>query len=74
MVKKDGELVSEDLADDLMVGVKPIAKFTGLQERVIFHLAPRGHLPLFKIGGRWAARKSTLRQHLAKLEQAAGAR
>ena len=54
---------------DLLYGVPAIAAFTGLRERAIYHLAEQGKLPLFKLGDlKWCARKSTLRQHLAKLE------
>jgi excisionase family DNA binding protein len=59
----------EDLAEDLLTGVEAIAAFTGLTKREVYHLAPKGKLPLFKVGERkWCGRKSTLRQHIAKLE------
>jgi hypothetical protein len=35
----------------------------------VFYLAEGGRLPLFKIGNRWCARKSTLIEHIAKLER-----
>jgi hypothetical protein len=56
------------LAEDLMVGAKPIAEFMGLPVRQIFYLAETGRLPLFKIGNKWAARKSAIERHLANLE------
>lgn len=60
--------MEENLADDLMVGAKPIAKFMGLTERQIFYMAEIRQLPIFKIGNKLAARKSKLRQHLTELE------
>jgi hypothetical protein len=60
---------NEDLADDLLDGVSTIATFTGRTERQVYDIAPRGLLPLFKMGDRkWQGRKSTLRQHIAKVE------
>jgi hypothetical protein len=55
---------TEKLADDLLDGVKAIAAFTGLPERRVYYLAEKKKLPLFKIGDRWAGRKSRLRRDL----------
>jgi hypothetical protein len=59
------------LSDDLMIGVKPIAEFTGQSKRRIFHMLASGQLPGFKLGNKWAARKSTLQQHIVERERAA---
>jgi len=60
---------TEALAADMLDGVAQISEFTGLTQRRVYYLAERGLLPLFKIGDRkWQGRKSTLRQHMAKLE------
>jgi hypothetical protein len=61
---------NEALAGDLLDGVAAIAEFTGWPERRIYYEAELGRLPLFKLGGgrKWQGRKSTLRQHIAKLE------
>ena len=60
---------NEDLADDLLRGVKAIAAFTGLKNREVYYLAEKGKLPLFKMGARkWCGRKSTLRRHIDDLE------
>jgi hypothetical protein len=60
---------NEDLANDLLDGVSAIAAFTGLSKRQVYDLAERGLLPLFKMGDRkWQGRKSTLREHVAKVE------
>lgn len=64
-------MAKEDLADDLLTGVEAIAAFTGLTKREIYHLAPKGKLPVFKVGDRkWCARRSTLKAHIEKLEAA----
>jgi hypothetical protein len=65
--------MAEKLADDLLVGAKALAEYTGLTERQIFHLADTRQLPIFKIGHKLAARKSTLTQHMAALERGEGA-
>jgi hypothetical protein len=57
------------LADDLLEGVGRIAKFMGIKPRRVFYLAEAGRLPLFKMGNRWCGRKSTLIDHIAKLER-----
>ena len=62
-------MARETLANDLLEGVGRIARFTGLKPRRVFYLAESGRLPLFKIGNRWCARKSTLIEHIAKLER-----
>jgi hypothetical protein len=59
----------ESLASDLLEGVQKIARYTGLKPRRVFYLAEGGRLPVFKIGNRWCARKSTLIEHIAKLER-----
>ena len=56
------------LADDLLEGVAAIAAFTGMKPRRVFYLAEAGKLPLFKIGNKWCARKSTLVTYIAALE------
>jgi hypothetical protein len=56
------------LSADLLEGVQAIAKFTGLKPRRIFYLAEHAKLPLFKIGSRWCARRSTLVAYIARLE------
>ena len=62
-------MARETLASDLLEGVGRIARFTGLKPRRVFYLAESGRLPLFKIGNRWCARKSTLIEYIAKLER-----
>jgi hypothetical protein len=64
----------QPLSDDLMIGVKPIAEFTGQSERRIFYMLSSGQLPGFKLGNKWAARKSTLERHIAERERMAAER
>jgi predicted transcriptional regulator len=59
------------LAGDLIVGARPIAAELGLTERQVFYMAETGQLPVFKIGRKLAAKRSTLRQHIAELERSA---
>ncbi|MDN4988829.1 hypothetical protein QY049_37420 [Bradyrhizobium sp. WYCCWR 13022] len=59
-----------EIADDLMLGAKTVAAWMGLPVRQIFYMAETGQLPLFKIGGKWAGRKSTIAAHVARLESA----
>ena len=62
-------MADENLADDLLKGVKANAEYSGLTEREIYHLAPKGKLPLFKMGGRiWCGRKSSWHRYIEKLE------
>jgi hypothetical protein len=65
--------MADDLADDLMEGIPRIARFLGKNERQIYHLGENKQLPMFKIGGRWHARKSALRKAIEDLERGAEA-
>jgi hypothetical protein len=56
------------LADDLLEGVAAISVYTGMKPRRVFYLAEAGKLPLFKIGNKWCARKSTLVTFITALE------
>ena len=59
----------ENLADDLLRGVKAIAEYSGLTEREIYHLAPKRKIPVFKMGDRiWCSRKSSWHRYVEKLE------
>jgi hypothetical protein len=61
--------MEQPLHDDLMIGVEAIAKFTGQKERRVFHMLAIGQLPGFKLGNKWAAKKSTLQQHIDERER-----
>jgi hypothetical protein len=56
------------LSDDLLDGAERIAEYTGWPRRRVFYLLEKGLIPAFKIGNRWTARKSRLRQHIEELE------
>jgi hypothetical protein len=66
--------MNQTLADDLLVGVAAIAEYLGETPRRVFYVAKRGAIPAFKLPGAaiWRARKSTLRQHIERLEQGGG--
>ena len=58
------------LADDLLIGAGAIGDFTGWSRRRVFHLAEKGELPVFKVGGLLHARKSTLIRWVQDMEAA----
>jgi excisionase family DNA binding protein len=57
------------LADDLLDGADEISRFTGWSKRRVFYLLEKGQLPGFKVGNKWCARRSTLTEHIQKLER-----
>lgn len=60
---------------DLLYGVAAIAAFLGMPRRTCQHRIDQGQLPTFRLGGKKGgticARRTTLRDHLAKLERQA---
>lgn len=56
---------------DLLLGVKAISAHLGVTERQAWHFINETDFPTFKIGGKRAARKSTLAKYWARLERAA---
>ena len=48
------------LREDLLHGAAEIADYIGKSERQAYHLCESGHIPAFKIGAQWTARKSAL--------------
>lgn len=63
----DRPAVPESLAADLLEGADQIAAFMGLSPRQVYHL--QGHLPVFTIGAKLFARKSTIVQWIAEQER-----
>jgi hypothetical protein len=58
----------DNIADDLLEGMKSISRFTGISERRAFYLAEKGDLPgVFKQGGRWIGLKSKIREGYCRL-------
>ena len=64
--------LNDSLADDLLDGAAAIAEHMGSDwtPRRVFYAAERKYLPIFRLGNRLCARKSTLRRHMEDLEQA----
>jgi hypothetical protein len=60
--------MNENLKDDLLVGAKAIAEDTGLTQRQVFYAAQTKSLPIFRLGTKLAARRSSLRKRIAQLE------
>ena len=56
------------LADDLLDGADQIADYTGWSRRRVFYLLEKGLIPALKVGKRWTARKSSLKQHIEELD------
>lgn len=55
---------------DLLYGAKAIAEYLQLTCAVVYHLVAEKRIPVFKIGGKVAARRATLSAWLAEQEQA----
>ena len=64
--------LNDSLGDDLLDGAAAIAEHMGPDwtPRRVFYAAERKYLPIFRLGNRLCARKSTLRRHMEGLEQA----
>ena len=62
---------SDNLADDLLEGADEIAAFMGWNRRRVFYADERKLIPIFRLGNRLSARKSTLRRHIEDKEQVA---
>jgi hypothetical protein len=60
------------LSEDMLWGVKQIARFLGCTEKAISNMHLRGKLPTFKHGGRVCARRSTLLADIEKREHSHG--
>ncbi len=61
------------LGHDLIWGVAAIAAEIGRNQRQTFHLLEHGNIPAKKVGGRWCALRSTLRQFFEELAASAAA-
>lgn len=58
-------------SSDLLTGYAAIGSFLGWKARTVRHLASRGEMPIFNVGGKCCARRSTLNAWLAEREAAA---
>lgn len=54
------------LAEDKLEGAEQIAAFLGVKPRQVYHL--KGKLPVFQLGAKLCARKSTLLQWVEEQE------
>ena len=57
-----------ELSEDILIGAEAISAFTGWKRRRVFHLAEKGEIPCFKVGGIIHARKSTLIRWIEQME------
>jgi hypothetical protein len=65
--------MSETLGDDLIAGTERIGANLGLTRRQAQHAIETQQIPAFMFCGKWATRRSTLRAHFEKLENAGAA-
>ena len=65
-----------ELAEDILYGAGAIASFLfgdASQRSRVYYLCANDQLPIFRIGSRIAARKSTLREWVGEQERSGGA-
>ncbi len=62
----------QKLSDDLLHGASDIAEFMNTSPRRIYHLAQQGTIPVFHLGGKLCARRSTFVRHIEGLESGEG--
>ena len=67
-------ITNESLASDLIYGAKVIGAYIGADPRQANYMLETGKLPGFKIGNKWVARKSTIKEHIEKLESGRAAK
>ena len=63
--------MNDDLADDLLEGATEIGAYLDWTRRRVFYAAERKLMPIFHVGNRLCARKSSLRRRIEDLEQRA---
>jgi hypothetical protein len=60
----------ENRTTDVLHGIGEIAHHLGFKtNRQAYHAVASGHVPAFKLGGKWCARKSTLDEFFAQKER-----
>lgn len=62
-----------ELAEDILETVDEIAVYVKKTPRQTFYLLEKRILPGFKLGGKWHARKSTIRRKIEELESGVAA-
>ena len=65
-----GNTPADEANGDTLHGATEIGDYLNVGARRAFHLLENGFIPTFKLGARWAARKSRLDQHMADMEDA----
>lgn len=65
------ETANDNLASDVLKGAEEIAEFIGEDRRSVYHAIKKGTIPTYRIGASIRARRSTLRDWIAKQEGAA---
>jgi hypothetical protein len=70
-MKTDALPGNAPLSEDLLIGATALSAWLGVSERQVFYMNEKKQLPLFKIAGKLAGRKSTLTEHVARLEREA---
>lgn len=72
--KPSGEILPDDskgsINDDILHGADQIGAHLNVSPRRCFHLLENGFIPAFKLGARWAARRSRLDRYMAEMEDA----
>jgi hypothetical protein len=72
VLRESGARGAPGIGPDLLEGADAIAEFlfgARTDRRRVYRLRDKGRLPLFRIGGRLCARRSTLREWLADQER-----
>lgn len=64
------EAANDNLASDVLKGAEEIAEFIGEDRRAVYHAIKKGTIPTYRIGASIRARKSTLRDWIARQEGA----
>jgi hypothetical protein len=59
--------MTTELSDDLIWGAEAIAETLNQKLRPIYYQLENGLIPAGKIGEKWVASRSALREHFAKL-------
>ena len=62
----------QNLSDDLLHGASAIGEAMNTTSRRVYHLAQQRTIPVFHLGGKLCARRSTLLRHIEELESGEG--
>ena len=55
--------------EDDIITIKEVAEYLKLKEKTAYHLAAKGEIPGFKVGGSWRFRKNEIERWIKKKEQ-----